>query len=704
MQPMRMNLDSLLKRTILFTGVSSIVTQLLTIRECYAQFHGNVFIIAMIFFTWLITGAFGTWLARFSAPKILTKKNIGFLCLILATLPSMQILTIRIFRNIFFITGTEIGFYETFMFVFCSICLYAFMIGFALPYTFFVFKLHNPNIRAANVYIYDNIGDALGGLLFSFLLVHLCSPLMTTTIVNIPLIILGGWFILQPFKIIKGFLFFFVIILFLCPLYWERYSLESFQGVMVNYTESFYGRIQVFQDNDRYILVADGIPQTNERNIVFEETMVHYGLSQLDAVHRVLTVSANDGILSEIQKYHPKIIENIEIDAKKSYLEQKYDFIQPFEELRIINADGRQYIRETAQTYDAIILNVPEPDTFQVNGFFTKTFFQTAIQKLSSKGVLIFSIEGFDSYMSNTLKQQISSLYQTALTAFRQVKIFPGEKIIFVCSNASVKMNIPELLTKKGIETQYIQYYYHGDLSKQRIQYIYDQLNPSAKINEDYMPVLVRMTVENWLSIFDTNLYFFILIITFFCCLCMVMASSIEFVLFSSGMTVMGFEIMLIFLFQMIFGDVYYQVCWIVTFFLIGLIPGAFFSNYWLSLYKKDIKSAKHILFACDLAMIAMTFLFIAGLKIFQSHLNIFSFSIYGFLLSMICGFQFPVALSTQSNESSFITRFFAADILGAAFGIVMVSIIGIPFYGLLWTALGLCLIKCFSSGRLFLG
>ena len=700
---MRINNTFLLKQIVLFTGISSIVTQLLTIRESYAQFHGNVYVIAMIFFVWLISGAMGTWIAKFCPKKFLTKNILGFLCLLISILPAFQILAIRIFRNIFFIPGSEIGFYGIFVFVSTSICLYATLIGFTLPYTFFVFKVQAPHIRAANIYIYDNIGDALGGLLFSFLLVTLCSPLITTSIVNLPLLLLGGLLIIRPVKLIKFIVFLFALILLFLPVCWQRYSLDSFQGTMVNYTESYYGRIQIFKTNGRFLMIEDGVPKTNERNIVFEESIVHYGLSQLDSVKNVLTVSANSGILSEVKKYNPQIIENIEIDAKKSYLEQKYGFIKPFKQVKMVQADARKYIQETNNKYDAIILNLPEPDTFQVNRFFTKEFFQKAIKKLSSNGVLIFSIEGFDSYISKTLKQQISSIYNTALAVFSHVKIFPGDRVIFVCSNKHVHMDIPELLSKKKIETQYIQYYYHGDISKQRIKYTIDQLDKSAKVNQDYIPTLVRMTVENWLSIFDTNLSLFILIIIVLCFLCIINFQSSEFVLFSSGMTVMGFEIMLIFLFQMIFGDVYYQVCWIVTFFLIGLIPGAFFSNYWITKYKIDSKAKKNILLICDIFMILMIFFFILALKIFQNQLNLFFFLIYGFLLSMICGFQFPVALSTKPNKASFITKFFAADILGAAFGILIVSIIGIPFYGIFWTAFGMALIKFLSSVRLVL-
>ena len=688
--------DHYLRRIIFFTGISSIVTQLLTFRECYAQFHGNVFVIAMIFFVWLSAGALGTWLVHYCPQCLFTVRKLGILCLFLSVIPAFQIIEIRTLRTIFFIPGTAIGFYNIFLFITITISLYAFLIGFALPYTFMVYKTWNLKLDAANIYIYDNAGDALGGLLFSFILVQWCTPVLVSVIINIPILLMGLILLLKPFRLIYSIFLCLVLIIFVTPIFWERSSLELFKGKMVNYTESRYCRIQVFQNDNQTVLLEDGIPRSSDGNIAAEETIVHCGLTQLDKIQRVLTLSANAGIVREIQKYHPLAIDNVEIDAVKSLIEQEYKFIK-IDGINMFYEDGRKYIRNSQLHYDAIILNLPEPDTFQVNRFFTDRFFEIVAHRLNTGGILVFHVDGFDSYLSETLKQQISTLYKTAKSQFTHIEIFPGEQLIFVCRNGNIQMDIPQLLAKKNIETQYLQYFFYGDISKERIQYVRDQLIKTAEINRDDQPVLVRLTVEKWLSIFHTDLSLFIVVLVLLFCCYMVLARTTEFVLFSSGMTVMGFEILLIFLFQMMFGYVYYQICWIVTFFLIGLLPGAYFS---VNVLRKTKQPGKKLLLMCDLTMIAMILGFIVAQIWFHDYLHIYFFSLFGFFLSMICGFQFPIALQWQWGKPSTITRFFAADILGAAFGIIFVSIIGIPFYGVLWTALGLGVMKCFSFGR----
>jgi spermidine synthase len=690
------NHEKLIKPLIIFTGISSIVTQLLTIRECYAQFHGNVYVIAMILFVWLIAGAVGTLLADICSEKFLTNKMLGFLCIALAVLPGTQILTIRFLKHFVFIPGAEIGFYNTFVFVACTFWLYALLIGFALPFMYYVFRRLCIGIDAEKLYIYDSTGDALGGLIFSFFLVQTCTPILVALIINLFLLIAAFFLIKQSFnsKNIYLLVILISIALFISPLFFEHASLSMMHKQMVHYEESYYGRIQVFKNKNRCIMLTDGIPQSNERDVTFEESMVHFGLSQVQNIHRVLTISANKGILLEIQKYNPAFIENVEIDSVKGKLESLYDFLPELENLQLIYTDGRKYIQETTNIYDAVIMNLPEPDTFQVNRFYTQTFFQIVHSKISSDGVVIFSIEGFDSYLSDIRKKQISSLYQTALSVFPYVMMYPGERIYVVCGKMPLHTDIPDLLSKKNIQTQYIHYYFYGDISQHRIQYLQNQLNPSVAINHDNLPVLVRMTVENWLSAFHTDLNIFILSILSLFCLCAFMTKSTEFVLFSSGMTLMGFEVLLIFLFQMRMGNVYYQVCWIVTCFLIGLVPGAYMSSYWIR--KRTIST--RLLLKLDLGIIAMIIIFLVGILV---NLSLIHFLSFGLFLSIICGLQFPLVLQTQDRSSKGITRIFAADILGAAFGIVLVSIIGIPYYGLKWTALGLGIVKLVSCIRM---
>jgi len=63
----------------------------------------------------------------------------------------------------------------------------------------------------------------------------------------------------------------------------------------------------------------------------------------------------------------------------------------------------------------------------------------------------------------------------------------------------------------------------------------------------------------------------------------------------------------------------------------------------------------------------------------------------------MSCGFQFPVALHIKGGDNMAATRAFSADLIGAGCGILLTSVILIPYVGLLWTAVGLIGLKLAS-------
>jgi spermidine synthase len=78
-------------------------------------------------------------------------------------------------------------------------------------------------------------------------------------------------------------------------------------------------------------------------------------------------------------------------------------------------------------------------------------------------------------------------------------------------------------------------------------------------------------------------------------------------------------------------------------------------------------------------------------------HLPSFFFLVFGFMISLACGFQFPVALHLGGGGNSAVTRSFSADLIGAACGILITSLILLPYFGLIWAAAGLIFLKLAS-------
>ncbi len=200
----------------------------------------------------------------------------------------------------------------------------------------------------------------------------------------------------------------------------------------------------------------------------------------------------------------------------------------------------------------------------------------------------------------------------------------------------------------------------------------------------------MRILLDEWFYIFSTSPILFVLILSVINIAYLCVISKEEFVLYTTGCFTMGSEILVIFAFQIFFGYIYLQIGLIITVFLAGILPGAIYGE---SLRKRG----KPILIFTDMTLIALMFVFICGITLFSNHLSGYVFLAFGFAVSVVCGCQFPVALHLQGGDKPAAVKMFSADLIGAAYGTIITSILLIPFAGILWSAAGLILLKIIS-------
>jgi spermidine synthase len=679
---------------VIATGISSVVTQLYTIREFLTLFAGNEFVIALIIFNWLVLGGTGTLLSQRIArsENLVSAGVLGWLTLVLAAIPTLQILLIRYLWDMVFIHGSSVGFYPTLFYTFFTISPYALLIGFVLPYSLFVLRKEREQFSGTRIYLIDNIGDVTGGVLFSFALVYLLTPLKALLLVDIILLSSACMLFwrLSRMRIAVALSACIVITLNILGVFFEVHSLSSEEGELVHYEETFFGRLVVQRSGEMFTLFEDGIPIFSSENLIMAEEAVHYGLSQVDSPKQVLVISSVAGMMEEIEKYGLESVDYLQLDPAVSRAEFRFGLLKKIPGLQVIHTDGRLYLQRTGKIYDALIINLPEPETFQVNRFFTREFFMLVKKHLRPNGVLSFSVQGFDNYLAEPHRQKVSSLYNTLHDHFANIIMLPGQKIFFICSDAQITDDIPELLKKRNITTSYISNYFPGNITKPRIGYLADAVDASTPVNSDISPLLMRIMFSQWFAKYGTSPYGFIVFICLAALIYLVRRTSEEFVLFTTGATTMGSEILIIFIFQVFFGYVYLKVGMIVTVFLAGLLPGA--------LWGERLKNkSSRVLVMTDVCLIGMMVFIITIIKLGAQGLPQGIFYIAAFAISVLCGFQFPVALYLRGGDNPAAAKAFSSDLIGAAAGTLLMSIVLIPYLGLLWAAVGLIVLKCAS-------
>lgn len=691
---MKRNPEKHLAALVVATGISSVVSQLLIIREYLTQFQGNEYVIALIFFAWLLLGGLGGYLSALITGRFLPA-NIGRLAalsLLTAVLPMATLLAIRLGRDAIFTPGASTGFYQTLGFVFVTLGPYSVLVGFMLPYTLAVLRSGEPDYAGSRVYIFDNIGDFAGGALFAFVLIFLCTPLQAMAAAS-------GILVLSTFNVARhgekaalatGIAASAAGLCLAAGLWWEMPSLQPTKGQLAWYQESRYGRVTAVQDREQVTIFHDGAPLTSNLDVAAAEAAIHYPMSQARSPAEVLIISAGGGMFKELEKYQPLAVDYVELNPVITDVHLRFKLLKQIKGLNIIGQDGRAYLADTDKRYDVVIVNISDPETFQANRYYTAAFYRLIKAHLKAGGILSFSVEGYANYLSAARQRFVSSLHRTVRLHFNHVLLLPGSRIFFICSDSALDEDIPVRLEEKGIQTDYVGGYFYGNISAERIADLSRQVLADIPVNRDTEPYLMRLVFARWFTKFGSSPQWLYLILGVLLTGYAVRMSREEYLLFCTGFMTMGSEIMVIFAFQIFFGYIYSQVSLIVTIFLAGLLPGAL-------LGQKLRPHAERALKWTDSLLIALGVLLALLILPENAQPSSGALLLFGFCVAVLCGCQFPLALKTGGEDQARVAYAFSADLIGAACGALLVSVLLIPYLGLAGTLLVLIGLKVSS-------
>ena len=688
-----MNIKRLIIWSIIGTGISSIAVQLVTIREFLSQFHGNEITISLVLFCWLLLtgiGSLGIKLFRRSSLVLYS-----MLIVFIAIWPLIQIIFIRGFREAIFIHGVSPGFHKIFFYIMATTAPYCLLVGFILLYALKVLHDSHSPFTSGELYITDNIGDIIGGVVFSFILVYWLKPFKTIALTSTLLIIVA---LILLFKIKRHYLllasalitaFFYI---FSLNGHFETSTLSGQYGAIVKYLESPYGRIVISREGPQHTFWESGTPLYSDANIINSEEKIHYPLCQLEKIKNVLVVSGGLGeTMVEVSKYHPKHIDYVELDPYLTGAAQDLGFIKKSPFLAIRNTDGRSFIKTTDKKYDAIIIDLPDPDTFQINRFFTSEFFSLAKRALAKDGILSFGLKYSPNYISEVRKKKLSVIYSTALLHFQNVMVLPGGKAYYLCRDGEISADIPTRLKMKAVRTTYIEGFYNGNVTRERISRLRKNLDEKEYINTDFEPRVMNIIFQEWFMKHGTSPKVFVLVLLALTIFYVIVMKKEEYILFSTGLVTMGTEMLVIFTFQVMYGYIYLRIGAIITVFLLGLLPGAIIGN----LYRNRIRRR---LILSEIIILCLLLTFFVWISFVKGELHQLYFFAYCFIFSFFCGFQFPVAATMIGERNSPAAGCLAADLTGAAVGTLATGILLIPLWGIQSAILFLILVKMSSN------
>jgi spermidine synthase len=688
-----MERQRLLFISITALGISSIITQIIVMREFLSVFYGNELVFGIILANWFLLTGSGSYLGRY-AEHIKKKEDFLAVCQIaIAVLPFLHILLIRVLRNIIFPPGVMVDVIQIFVFSLILLLPYCLISGFLLPMAAVIYSPARDATQIGKVYFIDNIGDILGGFLFSFLLVYFLDPfqiLFFVMAVNLVAAYLVASFTKRnDVKIFIGALFLLVSLAFVVLDINDVTSQLMFKGQELVYQKSTpYGNIVVTRSLDQLNFYENGVPLFTTANTIANEETVHYAMVQRSSPDKVLLISGGvAGTLDEILKYNVTRVDYVELDPHIIEIGKRFTSALKDKRINVISGDGRLYVKRAEEKYDVIIVDLPDPSSAQINRFYTEEFYSEAKRILKKDGVVSISLTAPANYLSPEIRNLNSALYKAMRGSFSNVIIIPGERNFFLASDGPLSYDIASLVRRRSISTEYVnEDYLRGKLTEDRIRYVLDSVNEDVPPNRDLNPISYYYHLLYWVSHFGKNLIAFSFLLAVLALIFMLRLRPITFSIFTTGFAGAGLEVVLLVGFQILYGYVYHMLGVIITAFMVGLAVGAYIANMGL----REMGRREFVLMEVAIAVLSMLIsAAIIWLNTLESVRAVFLgskiiFPLLASVLAILVGMEFPLASKLSFEEvASTSARLYNADLIGASVGALVVSTLLIPILGI---------------------
>lgn len=726
------------------TGYSSIIIQVILLRELLTVFYGNELCIGSILGLWL----FGVCAGAFTGSRVPEKKArrlFPVLFLLMHGLFPVLLFLMRVSLPCFIhAKGEYLPFVSLIWMGILFLMPLSFQVGFTFPLACSAMKDSQlTSVSAGKIYLAEAAGSLLGGTLFTFILVTrlnyfqigIGNLILAFLLVSLFLFHRNRLFLLTALAILlAGGLF----------IFWKSYpdklntlSLTARWNAFFSpfrldtTTDTRYQNIALSRQNHQLDVYSNLKYTVSIPDLYSAELFAQFVLCESSKVNDILLIEGIfAGLIRPILSHHPENIDILELD--KTY----FDLIIPriprdiADELKnskvsVHFADGRFYIKNmTPKKYDTIFVNVPDPDTAMLNRFYTLDFFREAQQVLSDTGILALRLTSSPNYLGEEIARYNASIYKTLKKVFAHVLVTPEEtKIFLACNSDRVLTDDPAVLVERYRsraipESTFSPLVFIPFLNKERLEDVRRNLEAAAqtvRINTDSNPIAYHYNLYLWDRFSGSHLSPFLKKIEHispkhigFALIGLLLALLIpqffvthekydvplfRIILFwailSTGFTAMGMEILLLFAFQNIFGYLYSMIGFIVALFMCGLMLGAYSGISYIKKMSSVSSCIKLLLIIeCIIPIVAfLIFPFIHWIQDIPSPTNI---KINFFILVMVCGYltgaEFPVAVhlfsgkDTKIGFSSGILD--AADHLGAFLGAVCAGTFFLPLIG----------------------
>ena len=731
-------------------GISSLVAQVLLVRELLGVFFGNEFFIGWTLFAWLAWTAAGALVAG----RLPEGTGNGLRPLVVghalaAVLLPALVACIRAGPTLLGgVPGAVPDLLPALGFTLAALAPLCLVLGAQFVWASRAWRRAGEKAEASQAlgrgYALETAGFVAGGLLFSFYLVA-ANAFRAAGLIGCLNALAGLVLCLGARDRSPGLRLVLVAALaVLAPAAVGSLRLERETGawrfpgqLLVEVRNSIYGNLAVTAIDRQLNFYENGFLLGAEDEQLASEPLAHYPMLWHPEPKRVLLIGGGfTGALGEILKHGPEHVEYVELDPLLIDMARSYTGAarrQALADPRVetIFSDGRFYLNRRAAggftgRYDVVIVNLPGPGTALISRFYSREFFRDVRRQLAPGGVLAVRLTFSPDYLGRELENLGTSIYRTLRAEFASVALLPEYEILFLATvgdtPAPAAADLIARYRQRGLNTDFvippaIEERLGNDRIRQ-VQAAFDA-NYTARLNRDGQPIACAYTCAYWLRSFHPQAAAFarrasearwpwgaglvgLALLAMRTALWRHPERLGPWAMGLGGFTLMACELVLLLGLQMFCGYLYHRLALILAALMLGMAIGT-----WLGTRRAPAASARGLAWLHALA--AGLAAAVAGfLKYFAAtgpHSPAGVEGLFLLLAAMIggvVGFEFPVANRLYLANAGIERKagvVYGADLAGSCLGALMIGLWALPVLGMEATLALLAVLNALVAG-----
>ncbi|MCL5982548.1 MAG: fused MFS/spermidine synthase, partial [Firmicutes bacterium] len=458
-------------------GAVSQLAQVLFLRELLMVFHGNELSIGIILAAWLAWIGAGSRLGTVLSARSRNPFRLLILCTagILPLLP-VTIWLIRGLRRFFnVLPGAYLTLTDMALSAFVVLAPACLLLGIQFVLLSRVWRERSETSdtsAAGKTYLVEAAGNMLGGLTFTFLLVHYLNSFQAAFMAGLLMLaaVLSGQSkaVAPTFRMGPRHLLLWTLPLvaavtfpFLQQLNLQAYRMKWHYFTplhqLVETSHSRHGTIAVLRSQDQYTFFQSGhllfstagplapAPEFEKQAAVH---FAHLAMTQHPAPRNILLLGGGlRGSLSEIVRYPVERIDYIELDPVLTEIAPPYLSAATLaalrdERVRLLHTDARLFVKTARERYDLIIVDLPDPVTAVWNRYYTREFFREAAALLQPGGVFVLAASSTPDLRGLAIANRNTTIFHTLSAEFSRVLVAGERAMLFIATDTHEQISV----------------------------------------------------------------------------------------------------------------------------------------------------------------------------------------------------------------------------------------------------------------------